>query len=167
MHETALASPETVDLGGRCVLPGFTDSHVHFPTWALAQHEVKLDGCSSLDEALARIRGAEAPGTWLRGYGWRDADWTDGRSPTRADLDAITGDRPGRDDLEGLPLVLAQLGRRSRSRGGDLDVEGGVVERDAGGEPTGILREEAAWRFKERYLHVARATTTSPRCARA
>ena len=32
-HETALASPERVDLGGRCVLPGFTDSHVHFPTW--------------------------------------------------------------------------------------------------------------------------------------
>jgi predicted amidohydrolase YtcJ len=33
VHETALASPEVVDLGGRCVLPGFTDSHVHFPTW--------------------------------------------------------------------------------------------------------------------------------------
>ena len=52
VHETALASPETVDLGGRCVLPGFTDSHVHFPTWAVAQHEVKLDGCASLEEAL-------------------------------------------------------------------------------------------------------------------
>src|SRR5437763_477611 len=52
VHETALASPETVDLGGRCVLPGFTDSHVHFPTWAVAQHEVRLDGCSSLAKAL-------------------------------------------------------------------------------------------------------------------
>jgi predicted amidohydrolase YtcJ len=31
-HETALASPEVVNLGGRCVLPAFTDSHVHFPT---------------------------------------------------------------------------------------------------------------------------------------
>ena len=54
VHETALASPETLDLGGRVVVPGFTDSHVHFPTWALAQNEVKLDGC-----ALAR-RGARA-----------------------------------------------------------------------------------------------------------
>src|SRR5205823_7954345 len=36
VHETALASPETVDLGGRCVLPGFTDAHVHFPTGAVA-----------------------------------------------------------------------------------------------------------------------------------
>src|SRR5258706_5181208 len=71
VHETALASPETVDLGGRCVLPGFTDSHVHFPTWAVAQHEVKLDGCLSLDEALARVAAAETTGTWLRGFGWR------------------------------------------------------------------------------------------------
>jgi predicted amidohydrolase YtcJ len=153
VHETALASPETVDLGGRCVLPGFTDSHVHFPTWAVAQREVLLDGCSSLDEALGRIRSAESPGTWLRGYGWRDADWSDGRSPTRADLDAVTGDRPAlmiAKDYHSLWLNSAALA----FAGGDLDVDGGVVERDAGGEPTGILREEAAWRFKERHLHL-------------
>src|ERR1700756_5957265 len=69
VHETALASPEAVDLGGRCVLPGFTDSHVHFPTWAVAQHQVPLDGCTSLGEALARVRAADAKGRWLRGYG--------------------------------------------------------------------------------------------------
>ena len=40
VHETALASPERVDLRGRCVLPGFCDAHVHFPTWALAQRQV-------------------------------------------------------------------------------------------------------------------------------
>src|SRR3954466_14780305 len=74
VHETALASPEVVDLGGRCVVPGFTDSHVHFPTWAVAQHEVALDGCTSLEEALARIRGSDAPGAWLRGYGWRSGE---------------------------------------------------------------------------------------------
>src|SRR6266571_4347309 len=70
VHETALASPEVVDLGGRVVVPGFTDSHVHFPTWALAQNEVALDGCSSLEEALARLRAAPVPADarWLRGY---------------------------------------------------------------------------------------------------
>src|SRR6476646_2289870 len=78
VHEPMLASPETVDLGGRCVLPGFTDFHVHFPTWAVAQHEVKLDGCTSLEECLSRIRTWESNGEWLRGYGWRDGDWTDG-----------------------------------------------------------------------------------------
>ena len=57
-HETALASPEVVDLGGRTVVPGFADAHVHFPTWALAQRQTDLDGCRSLDEALARLRAA-------------------------------------------------------------------------------------------------------------
>src|SRR3954463_3478571 len=64
VHETALASPEVLDLGGRVVVPGFTDSHIHFPTWALAQNEIALDGCASLEEALARIRTAAAPGRW-------------------------------------------------------------------------------------------------------
>src|SRR5437868_6710702 len=72
VHETALASPDVVDLGGRCVLPGFTDSHVHFPTWAVAQNEVRLDGCTSLDEAVSRVRAAEPAGAWVRGHGWRD-----------------------------------------------------------------------------------------------
>ena len=41
VHETALASPDVVNLGGYCVLPAFTDSHVHFPTWSLAQRQVE------------------------------------------------------------------------------------------------------------------------------
>jgi predicted amidohydrolase YtcJ len=153
VHETALATPETVDLGGRCVLPGFTDSHTHFPTWAVAQHEVKLDGCSSLDEALDRIRTTGAPGEWLRGYGWRSGDWPGGRDPTKEDLDAITGARPAAliaKDYHSLWLNTAGLARAD----GNLEVHGGVVERDANGEPTGVLREEAAWRFKERYLTI-------------
>jgi predicted amidohydrolase YtcJ len=154
VHETALAAPDTVDLRGRCVLPGFTDAHVHFPTWAVAQREVKLDGCTSLADALARLRAAEAHGTWLRGYGWRSGDWTGGREPTRRDLDPITGDRPAAliaKDYHSLWLNSAALA----AAGGDLEVEGGVVERDERGEPTGVLREEAAWRFTERHLTIA------------
>src|SRR5436190_23091056 len=55
-HEAALPGPERVDLGGRCVVPGFTDSHVHFPTWAMAQDEVRLEDTSSLEEAVALVR---------------------------------------------------------------------------------------------------------------
>ena len=153
VHETALASPEVVDLGGYVVVPGFTDSHVHFPTWALAQHEVKLDGCASLDEALDRLRAAPRPaaGRWVRGYGWRSGDWNPAREPTRHDLDAIAGDMPAAmiaKDYHSIWLSSAALALA----GGDLEVEGGVVERDGQGEPTGVLREEAAWRFKERYM---------------
>jgi predicted amidohydrolase YtcJ len=153
VHETALASPEVVDLGGRVVVPGFADAHVHFPTWALAQNEVKLDGCASLDEVLARLARAPRPesGRWLRGYGWRSGDWAPAQEPTRQDLDALTGDMPAgmiAKDYHSIWLNTAALALA----GGDLEVEGGVVERDGSGEPTGVLREEAAWRFKERHM---------------
>jgi predicted amidohydrolase YtcJ len=155
VHEEVLPSPETVDLGGRCVLPGFTDSHVHFPTWALARHDVPLHGCRSLAESLERVRAAPRRGTWLRGQGWRDADWPDG-PPTRQALDEVEPERPAmlisKDYhavwLNSAALVLA---------GGDLEVEGGVVVRDSSGEPTGVLYEEAAWRFKARFSHVPEA----------
>jgi hypothetical protein len=155
VHETALASPEVVDLGGRVVVPGFSDSHVHFPTWALAQHEVKLDGCTSLAEAVDRIRSAPAPaeGRWLRGYGWRSGDWQPSREPTRHDLDAVSGETPAAmiaKDYHSIWLNTSALALAD----GDLEVDGGVVERGADGEPTGVLREEAAWRFKDRYMQL-------------
>jgi predicted amidohydrolase YtcJ len=150
-HETALASPEVVDLGGRCVLPGLNDAHVHFPTWALAQHEVRLEGTRSLDEALARVKdaaGGVREGGWLRGRGWRSGDWEPEVEPTRQALDAITGDVPTAllaRDSHSLWLNSAALARAN----GDLQVPGGVVERDAQGEPTGVLREESAWHFRD------------------
>jgi predicted amidohydrolase YtcJ len=149
-HETALASPEVVNLGGRCVLPAFTDSHVHFPTWSLSQDDVQLDGVASLAEALERVRGARG-GRWVRGTGWRDAAWAE--HPTAAALDEVTGSAPAAlwsKDYHSLWVNSTALALA----GGDLEVEGGVVERDAAGEPTGVLREESAWRFRERYVEV-------------
>jgi predicted amidohydrolase YtcJ len=154
-HETALASPEVVDLGGRTVVPGFADAHVHFPTWALAQRQIDLDGCSSLDEALARLRAAPEPepGRWLRAYGWRSGDWTPAVEPTRADLDAVTTSPAAliSKDYHSLWLNSAALALAD----GQLEVPGGVVERDEHGEPTGVLREESAWGFKDRYMTVS------------
>jgi predicted amidohydrolase YtcJ len=152
-HETALASPERIDLGGRCVLPGFSDSHVHFPTWALAQRQVRLEGTASLEETLARVADAAAeasPDRWLRGMGWRSGDWSPAVEPTKEALDRITGDTPTAlmaRDYHSLWLNSAALARAN----GDLDVPGGVVERDAHGEPTGVLREECAWHFRDTY----------------
>jgi predicted amidohydrolase YtcJ len=153
-HETALASPERVDLGGRCVVPGFNDAHVHFPTWSVAQREVRLEGTASLREALARIGeavGAVPTGRWLRGRGWRAGDWSPTEDPTRQALDAVTGETPAAlmaRDYHSLWLNSAALAAAD----GDLQVEGGVVERDEHGEPTGVLREESAWHFRDRYL---------------
>jgi predicted amidohydrolase YtcJ len=153
VHETALASPDVVDLGGRCVLPGLNDAHVHFPTWSLAQRQVRLEGAQTLDEALERVAAAarEAePGRWLRGMGWRSGDWSPPVEPTKEALDQITGDVPTAlmaRDYHSLWLNSAALARAN----GDLQVAGGVVERDDRGEPTGVLREECAWHFRDTY----------------
>jgi predicted amidohydrolase YtcJ len=148
VHETALPTPEVIDLGGRCVLPGFTDSHVHFPTWSLAQRDVRLDGVESLAEALERVRVHPRSGEWIRGTGWRSATWDE--QPTRQALDEVTGQAPAAlwaKDYHSLWLNSAALALA----GGDLELEGGVVERDDGGEPTGVLREESAWQYRARF----------------
>jgi hypothetical protein len=153
-HETALASPERVDLRGRCVLPGLNDSHVHFPTWSLAQKQVRLEDVATLDEALERIAAAARdiqPGHWLRGTGWRSGDWSPPTEPTKEALDRVTGDTPAAlmaRDYHSLWLNSAALARAN----GDLEMDGGVVVRDADGEPTGVLREECAWHFRDTHV---------------
>src|ERR671931_432149 len=119
--------------------------------WALAQRQVGLDGCASLEEALARVRDAPRPpeGRWLRGYGWRSGDWPGSREPTRHDLDAVTGAVPTAliaKDYHSLWLNSAALAVAD----GELDVDGGVVERDERDEPTGGLPEEAALGLPQR-----------------
>lgn len=154
-HETALPGPERVDLGGRCVVPGFTDAHVHFPTWALARREVRLEGVRSVEEAVSRVRdglGSVREGGWLRGRGWRSTQWPS--EPTKEALDEVAGEVPVAllaQDSHSLWLNSSALEQAN----GDLEVEGGVVERDAAGDPTGVLREEACWRFRDRHIEIA------------
>ena len=142
---------ERVDLEGGCALPGFTDAHVHFPSWALSRRELALLDTSSLGEAVALVAGAApSAGGWIRGRGWRDELWPGDGRPHRRALDAVVADVPvalRAHDSHSLWLNSAALARA----GGDLETPGGVVERDADGEPTGILREEAAWRFEARF----------------
>jgi predicted amidohydrolase YtcJ len=153
-HETALASPDVVDLGGRCVVPGFTDAHVHFLQWSLAQRQLRLEGARSLDEALARVAAAvreTPPGRWLRGTGWRSGEWRPAIEPTKEALDAVTGDTPAAlmaKDGHSLGLNSAALAAAD----GELAVPGGVVELGADGLPSGVLREESAWEFRHRHV---------------
>src|SRR4051794_300088 len=64
------ATPADLNLRGACVLPGLNDAHVHFPTWAAAQQQVRLEGARTIEDALDRIAAAARelePGRWLRG----------------------------------------------------------------------------------------------------
>jgi predicted amidohydrolase YtcJ len=143
----APAGAPRIDLAGGCVLPGLVDAHVHFPSWALARRELRLFDCRSLDEAVERVReaAAERPrDAWLRGRGWRDEAWSE--KPTRQALDAVApGARVALRSHDGHSLWLSSAALAAAE--GDLAVPGGVVETDDAGEPTGVLREESAWRF--------------------
>lgn len=147
------AAEVTVDLQGACVLPGFNDAHVHFPTWAMGLKQVRLEGARSLDEALSRVESAAGSlpaGRWLRGLGWRDADWAE--PPTCWALDRVVGDVPvalQSKDYHSLWLSSAALAAAGAE---SLEVPGGVVERDGRGELTGIVREASAWAFREKYF---------------
>jgi predicted amidohydrolase YtcJ len=154
-HETALPGPERVDLGGRCVLPGFNDAHVHFPTWAAARREVRLEGTASVAEVVAQVRerlGSVAEGEWLHGRGWRSAAWPE--QPTKEALDEAAGEVPvALLAQDGHSLWLNSAGLAYAN--GNLEVPGGVVEVDERGEPTGVLREESCWQFRDRYLQTS------------
>jgi predicted amidohydrolase YtcJ len=146
--DEAPADARRIDLGGACVVPGFTDAHAHFPTWALTRRELDLHDLGA--EAIAARVGAAcadaSPERFVRGFGWAAEGWT----PTREALDAVSGDVPVAllaRDWHSLWLNSAALARA----GGDLETPGGVVERDADGEPTGVLREASAWRFRDRH----------------
>jgi hypothetical protein len=78
-HELALPTPERVDLRGRCVVPGLSDSHVHFPTWSLARGDVRLEGAASLAEALDRVRVHPRRGEWILAYGCRKVTKSESR----------------------------------------------------------------------------------------
>jgi hypothetical protein len=136
------AGAERIDLDGGCVLPGFTDAHVHFPTWAVIRRELKVHGArDAILERVAEAAPAVPPGRWLRGFGWT----ADGWQPSRAALDAVSGDVPVAllaHDWHSLWLNSAALA----FAGGDLERPGGEVDLEAG-----VLREEAAWAFRDRF----------------
>ena len=142
------AGARRIDLGGGCLLPGFTDSHVHFPTWAVTRRELQLQG--TRDDILSQVAEA-APkhprGRWLRGFGWT----ADGWEPSRAALDAVSGDVPVAllaHDWHSLWINSAALAHA----GGDLERPGGVVDLEAG-----VLREQAAWSFRDRFTVASHA----------
>jgi hypothetical protein len=154
MRDLKAPGCRTADLGGRTVVPGLTDAHLHFLAYGISLREIDLAGVATLDEALARVaaRGAETPpGHWLRGRGWDHTLWGGsglraGDFPTRHDLDRVAPDHP-----VFLPRKCGHAGwanSRALALAGITadtpDPYGGSIDRDPRtGQPTGILKELA------------------------
>ena len=96
----ALAGPDTVriDAGGKTIVPGFHDCHLHLLWAGLSMvAEADLVGCASIDDVVDRLaRFAEtSPGDgWITGHGFDQEKLADRRMPTRADLDRVSANRP-------------------------------------------------------------------------
>lgn len=144
----AAAGTEKIDLGGRMVVPGFIDAHIHFYEWALKRQGLKLDDLSRVETLLDRLNTAardRAPGQWIMGFGWNETDWGEVRMPTRELLDGAAPNHPV--ILWRCDMHLAAANTAALELAGidahTPDPPEGRIERDAQGEPTGILRELA------------------------
>ena len=146
---------ETIDLRGRAVIPGLVDHHIHFTSYAMGSARVQLDGARSLEEAVARVAARvkiAKPGEWIFGRGWNHLDWTVAAFPTKAPLDPIAPSNPVvLDRKDGHSTWLNSAALRATNITRDTpDPAGGKIERDATGEPTGLLRENAMNLLKEK-----------------
>jgi predicted amidohydrolase YtcJ len=142
-----LAGPRTrvIDLGGRTVIPGLIDSHLHAIRAALSfTSEVNWIGARSLPEALARIGAAahaREPGAWLIvAGGWNELQFAERRRPTRAELEAAAPGSPVYVQLGYGWVVMTEAGFAKLGINGDADLPPGAkLERDAAGAPTGAI----------------------------
>ena len=142
------ANTQLLDLDGATVIPGMIDAHAHLLGLGLGLRRIDLRGTTSFDAVVARVvarRDQVAKGEWLRGRGWDQNDWADTRFPQHAALSAVTPDHPvylTRVDGHAALINAAALKAAGITRD-SKDPDGGRIERDAQGEPTGVLVDNA------------------------
>jgi hypothetical protein len=143
-----------IDAAGRLVLPGFNDAHVHFMSGGFQLSAVDLRDANTPEEFAARIRDFAAMMSkerWITGGDWDHERWPDASLPTKELIDRFTPDTPvfvNRLDCHmalanSATLKIAGVTRDTK------DPDGGVIVRDASGEPTGVLKDAAqnfVWR---------------------
>ena len=145
-----LKGPQTqvIDLGGRFVMPGFNDAHLHLADAGLKKLNVDLTGVKNLDEFRARIQAkvkTAKPDEWILGGGWDETMWRGQALPNRWDLDEISEGHPVFLDRVDWHLAVANTRalQLANITSASHDPEGGTIDRDGNGQPTGILRDTA------------------------
>jgi predicted amidohydrolase YtcJ len=141
-------STRRIDLAGRTVLPGFNDSHVHLIDGGTQLVEVNLRDARTPEETAARLAAfvkTQRKGRWILGGFWDHEAWPEKVLPTRALIDPATPDNPvfiqridGHMGLaNSLALKLAGITAQTATP------DGGAIVKDAQGEPTGMLKDNA------------------------
>jgi predicted amidohydrolase YtcJ len=139
---------QVIDLGGKTVVPGFIDSHYHFQGVGQRAYNLNLDGCTSLDEFLSRLKNWAAnaqAGEWIRGRGWMEEDWPVKQFPTRAELDRVAPHLPvylNRADGH-MAVVNSKALEIAGITAATPNPPGGEILKDAQGKPNGLLVDKA------------------------
>lgn len=142
------ADEPMLDLEGRAVLPGLVDGHAHLTALARARLALDVTGLGSEERVAERVAAAAAharPGEWITGRGWDQTLWPGQRFPARHVLDRAAPRNPvalTRVDGHALWVNSAALHTAGISRD-TADPAGGLIVRDAQGEPTGLLIDTA------------------------
>jgi len=146
----ALAGPATrvIDLHGRSATPGLIDAHCHLYGLGADLEHVSVRGLASESAAVAVVAEAaktRPAGQWLVGRGWDQNRWPGQQFPTRKSLDAAVGDRPVvLDRIDGHAIWVNTVAlREAQITRATPDPAGGKIVRDAAGEPTGVLIDNA------------------------
>ncbi|MEA2090523.1 MAG: amidohydrolase [Thermoproteota archaeon] len=140
---------KTIDLKGKCVIPGLTDAHIHIAGFGRSLVTVDLRNVKSIKEIQQRIQqGAQKTpkGKWVLGRGWDQEKLIEKRYPTRHDLDQATPNHPVL--ITRVCGHLAVVNTKALENAGitkkTKPPKGGKIEKNPKtGEPTGILRENA------------------------
>jgi predicted amidohydrolase YtcJ len=140
---------ESINLKGQFLMPGFNDAHVHLGGAAADELAVPLIGVPSAEEMQKRVAAAVAQhkeGEWITGKGWDQNLWLEKRFPNRQQLDAVAPKNPViLTQVTGHVAVANSLALKSAEIDKNTpNPPGGEIERDALGQPTGMLKEGAA-----------------------
>ena len=139
---------QVVDLRGAALYPGFTDAHAHLSGIGEREITLNLEGTPSLAALVQAVRQRAAsarPGEVIVGRGWIETHWPERRFPTRQDLDAVSPNNPvllTRADGHALIANSAALRAANVTRATPAP-SGGEILKDAAGEPTGLLVDDA------------------------
>jgi len=148
---------ETVNLKGRFVMPGFNDAHTHLGGAGRDKLTLDLKGCDSIAELQRRLHAAaleHKPGEWIVGSGWDQTLWPEKRFPNRQDLDDAAPNNPVfLTHISGHVGVANSMAlKRTEITPDTKNPTGGEIERNAEGNPTGMLKEGSAMEFVEQKI---------------